>query len=188
VDVPAWPQDGLVGAAPNLRVWWLPNRQGPGLALKPGLDFRAIDDLQGKQVQVRGDSVTIDSVTVEQRWVPTSSAAAGHLRGQRWCLVVRATHPVDRPIRVRPEGLTDLAGQEHRFYPRAGRYVGLFWFVNVDSAGQVEDRVDRGLSSFNVISVPALKKEAGGMQYVADFSNLDNPNATPRPRAPLQRD
>jgi hypothetical protein len=65
------------------------------------------------------------------------------------------------------------AGQEHRHY-EAGRYAGLFWFANLDTEDLVEQALE-DLTGIDLVSVPALKREAEGRQYDANFNDLAAP-------------
>jgi hypothetical protein len=178
VDVPAWPAPGGNPSTPHVRIWWGPERELSGRALRRPADFRVLADLAGSYT-VDGEQVQLDGVTVEQRWVQTGS----NLREQRWCLVVRATHRLGQPVRSRLEGMPELAGQEHRHFLSAGRYVGLFWFAGVPTREQLLDRIDRDLAAVVLVSINAVKKEAVERDTFADFPDPGMPGPTPvRPR------
>jgi hypothetical protein len=179
VGVPGWPASGGGPAAPRLRVWWAPEREGPGRVLRRGPDFRTLRDLAG-DVRVAGDEAHLDGVTVERRWVP---ARAGG-REQRWCLVVRASHAPGKLLWARPDTTLALGGQEHRFHTSAARYVGLFWFVGLETREALEEQLDDKLAALQLVSVGAFKKEAEGRMLFAGFNDLSTPAAEsggPRP-------
>jgi hypothetical protein len=169
LEVPAWPAADGNPREPRVKLWWAPD-DAPGVQLRKPEDWKRRDQLI-RQWTVFGDAVSIDSVTIEDRPV----LVAPGVRENRACLVIRATHPPGRPIWVRLDGtgLPPLAGQEHRHYDQ-GRYAGLFWFGNVDRE-QLEMLADEELGGIEIVSVPALKREAEGRQYSADFNDLGTP-------------
>ena len=112
--------------------------------------------------------------------------AAGR-REQHWCLVVFATCAPGKPLWARPEIALSLAGQEHRFFEAAGRYVGLFWFTGLETADGLREQIDEKLAALHLVSAAALKKEAEERQHFADFNDLSTPAAFPAgPRPVLQ--
>jgi hypothetical protein len=172
VDVPGWPASGGGPAAPKLHAWWSPEREGPGRVLRRGADYRSLRDLIG-DIGVAGDEVHLDGVTVERRWVETQPGK----RAQRWCLVVRASHAPGKPLWARLETTLGLAGQEHRFHTSAARYAGLFWFSGLETREAVQEQLDDKLSSLQLISVAAFKREAEERQLFAEFNDLSTPAA-----------
>ena len=115
----------------------------------------------------------VDRLGVEQRWVQDR---AGTLE-QRWCLVVRASHEARRPLWARVEALGGLAGQEHRHYLDAGRYVGLFWPASAEE--EEARRLAASVTEVRLIAAGPFKKEAGEQRHEADFADLVSPASTP---------
>ena len=101
------------------------------------------------------------------------------------CVVVGISHAVDQPVWSRLEGVTSLAGQEHRHFQAAGRYVGLFWFRDASSAEEVRGVIDRELSGLRIVSVSAFREEAGVSGQSAAFTDLDTPAALPPQPCPV---
>jgi hypothetical protein len=104
-------------------------------------------------------------------------------REQRWCVVVGVTHEMDKPVWARLDGMTSLAGQEHRHFRAAGRYVGLFWFTDATTEEAVRRKVESELTAARVVSVTAFKADTAKALHSATFADLDSPAALPpRPR------
>jgi hypothetical protein len=192
-DVPAWPKDPATGAParPVLDLWWTPDRPPePAAVLRRDIDLRTLGDLD-KEVRADGSSVRLLSVAVEQHWVQTSpETVQGKPAGlqQRWCLAVRVSHHEGWPVWVEPEGLTDLAGQEHRFYARAGKYVGLFWFGEAVTEEQVREHVETTLAGLKFFTVGQFRREAEARGFRAEFADLGLPAPNQdRPQPPLGR-
>jgi len=82
-------------------------------------------------------------------------------------------------VRIRPVGLTDLAGQEQRFYREAGKVVSLSWFAGLATEAQVRDKVAAELSGLDFLSLAALEREAEEEGRWADFDALAAPATTP---------
>jgi hypothetical protein len=171
--VPAWPTQAGVGSLvpPVVRVWWSPRWAVPAEELKAGRDFRVG---AGPPVGLRADEVplTLEGVRVERRLVRVREDGPPE---PRWCLAVRLSHPPDRPFWVRPAGLPPPAGQEHRFYQRAGAYVGLFWFAGLDTEEVVRDLVASSLDGLHLFSVAGFKEEAERLGHKAEFTDLSAP-------------
>ena len=123
---------------------------------------------------LRADEVplTLEGVRVERRLVRVREDAPPE---PRWCLAVRLSHPPGKPFYVRPAGLPAPAGQEHRFYQRAGEYVGLFWFAGLDTEAVVRDLVADSLDGLQLFSVASFKKEAERLGHKAEFADLSAP-------------
>jgi hypothetical protein len=102
IEVPRWPRGGKTGlAAPVLRVWWNPDQElAPATRLDQGADFQTIADLAGRTVPVEGDSVRIDSVTIEDHLMEVRSG----VKEKKPCLVVRLSHSPNKPVLVRAIG------------------------------------------------------------------------------------
>jgi hypothetical protein len=137
LDVPDWPADpaGDRDARPVLRAWWLPPGERPSglkVVLSPGERPGPIRLEEGELVQI--ESLGVETHRVEVR--------PGEL-AEKSCLVVRLSHPRNRPFLVDPMRLTGLenqaVGYEHRFYSRAGSYTGLFWPLNEPQLERLKD-------------------------------------------------
>jgi hypothetical protein len=187
LDVPAWPVDaGKAPLAASLRVWWLADRPAEHqLSLRKPDDFDAPENL-ARTAPMEGGNVTIESVQVEPHQV---EAAGGDSKAAlRWCVAVRVAHPVDRPVRASFDGLERLAGEEHRYYRGAGKYVGLFWFSGLSTRDEVNDRLRKDVRAMHLTSVASLCKAAEKEGHAVEFVNLGKPalgSATPRQPVPL---
>jgi hypothetical protein len=100
---------------------------------------------EGKTIPVVDTSITIERVELQQRFV---SVGPG-LRKKVDCLLVQMTYQPGQPVWLQPVG--DIAGEEHRFYPKANRYTALFW-------GGTPDR-------FRIISIGKVKEEVTPMRW-----------------------
>jgi hypothetical protein len=150
LDVPEWPADADKSPIPaRLRAWWDKDGKAPAAARleRRRNHFDNPLDIRNKTVEVGGlDKIEIESITIENRRVP------GGPDGPVSCLVVRVSHAPDKPVWVRPAGISPENAQ-HRFYSHAGRYTGVFWPLN-------EDQVREGLDAIEVVSVEAFRKLA----------------------------
>src|SRR5262249_11534358 len=143
-----------------------------------GTDFATREELRNEQT-IGEEKFHVEGVTVEEHWV---QVRPDH-REKRWCAVVGVSHDIGKPIWARLDGLTKVAGQEHRQFLAAGRYVGLIWCTDAASEEEVRKRLDSDLTEVRLVSVTAFKKEAQGGQESATFTDLDTPAALPpRPR------
>ncbi len=176
-DVGAWPSapGSAKPAKPDVSVWFSPKDQErpPSVTLNRGPDFKTLDDLQNRVVQVDGHDVLIENVRVETHWVRTRPDKEPE---QQECLVVRlklTDNPADKTrdsrVWVQVEGL-EPRGQEHRFYGEAGKYSGLFWSVNAD---QLREK----LSSLRLTSVAAFKRDAEKTGFTIRLQDLQAPGA-----------
>ena len=178
IDVPAWPLDDGLPVEPRLDVWWAPD-DAPALELKRGKQWKKVRDL-ASDWDVAGDEVTIDGA--DRR----GADGAGAARRARAALVRGGAGDAPAgPAGVGAAGRAcrALAGREHRFYD-AGRYVGLFWYATLDTKELLEQAADEELTAVELVSVPALKKEAEAREYRANFGDLDAPAAVPGRPAP----
>jgi hypothetical protein len=150
LDVPDWPADAEKNPIPaRLRVWWDKDSEAPAAARleRARKDFDNPLDIRRREVAAGGlDTIEIESITIEDRRVPDGPD------GPVSCLVVRASHAPDKPIWIRPAGISPDNAQ-HRFYAHAGRYAGVFWPLNED---QVRERLD----AIEVVSVEAFRDRA----------------------------
>jgi hypothetical protein len=117
-----WAKDEEGGwAASELRAWSLP-QSAPSddrFAHSPQ------DVVLGKPVAVGKAEAAIRDISVEKRAVAISPDQSE----VRACLVVRLSHPGDRPFWVQAVGLNHV-GEEHHFYTRSGEYTAIFWGVS----------------------------------------------------------
>ncbi len=181
IDVPGWPTDSEQGPpSPEVRVWWADVAATAKLRIALPRSGKRVDELLGPQTS-NGSWFTIDRVGIEQHWVEVSPGT----RGQRWCLVVAATHPLAQPVWAELVGMEQLAGQEHRHYRAAGRYVGLFWFSQVDSQAELEQKIQKELKEVAFISVGKLKTAASHSLHQASFADLDTPSPLPSRPSPV---
>ena len=155
LDVAEWPRDpaGTNLATPILTAWWL----DPDQKLAPSGVFlmdraRVAEDFAGSVRIDDNTSVSIEGIVIEPHVVEVQPGRVE----EKPCLVVRLSFPVDTPYFVDPRQLTglenEIAGHEHRFYTRAGKYTGLFWPV-----GQAQ--LDR-LKSLGVVSLSDVRMRA----------------------------
>ncbi|MFO0841562.1 MAG: vWA domain-containing protein [Gemmataceae bacterium] len=178
IDVPGWPIGDQQGApSPNLGAWW--GTPGPAATLTLG----RLDELIGPK-RIGEERFTIDRAGVEEHWVQVRPG----VREKRWCVVVGVAHDLDRPVWAALDGLTGLAGQEHRHFRAAGRYVGLFWFTDAATEEEVLRKAGAELTAVRLVSVTAFKAEAASALETAAFTSLDSPAALPpRPRPVARR-
>jgi hypothetical protein len=159
---------------PAVRVWWNPNQSPAADAtLERDDKLKSLLDAVDVERTVEGGTVVMESVRVENHAV---EVAPGRFEA-RECLVVRLHHPLNRPVKVRVEGLTP-EGQEHRFYPEAGKYTAMFWPVT-------EQQARSSLTRLGLVSLTRFKREAERDGYFLSAANLAEPDDRPRPRPPL---
>jgi hypothetical protein len=98
-------------------------------------------------IPVGRDSVplTIREVKVEDLPVVIEPGKTPERREMRKCVVVRSSHPLDRPFWIQADRL-DYEGEEHHYYARSGEYTAIFWGVSNTAGYQL-----------NVISLHDLK-------------------------------
>ncbi|MFO0876421.1 MAG: vWA domain-containing protein [Gemmataceae bacterium] len=178
IDAPGWPLGNDGPPPPVLRAWWAtPSAQSSRLLRRP-TDFTVLEELLGPQT-IGDEHFTLDRATVEEHWVQVQPGR----REKRWCAVIGATYSIGQPVWVQPEGATPPAGQEHRHFLAAGRYVGLFWFTDATSEQAVRTKIDTDWTGLRLVSVAALKRQAQALQHQAAFTQLDSPAPLPpRPR------
>jgi hypothetical protein len=183
IDIPQWPMaPQAVGAAarldrPVVSVWWNPDQElVVANTLNRGIDFSKIEKLVNKQLQVAGDNITLESVSVEEHRVEVK---AGQFEVKP-CLVVRIAHAPCRPVwaTVQGQGL-GVAGEEHRFYDEPARYTGIFWPVD-------SDRINETLSRIGFVSLATFKEQAVARKFVIKYQDLPLPATDDtRPPQPL---
>lgn len=175
LDVAQWPRDpaGARLAIPILRAWWLESDQ----KLAPSGVFlmgRNSADAAGTVRIDDNHSVSVESVGIEPHLVEVQPGRAE----EKSCLTVRLAFPTDTPYFVDPGLLTgletEIAGHEHRFYTRAGRYTGLFWPVN-------EAQFNK-LTSLGLVSLPEILKRAEKQKAMAEIKlPPPQPGRLPKP-------
>ena len=152
-------------ATPQVRVWWSPDQPaGTAHILQQGADFKSVSELNPKKdpIQVEGDKVKLESVTVEKHPVDGQ-------QGEQICLVVRMEYAKDKPVWVKVAGDGwNAEGAEHRFYRQANKYTGIFWPVPPSAAEHI--------AKLSFISLEAFQREAKGRGY---FLELNDPKMVP---------
>ena len=181
IDIPAWPQatgrPGAVAAASSLerpvaKLWWNPDQEIPPVSsLDRGNDFAKIEELIDRPLPVDGDTITIESVRVEEHLVETRPGQ----REMKPCLVVRAAYAECKPVWAQVTGM-NFDGQEHRFYEQPSKYTGLFWPVD-------KKTVNTTLGQIGIVSLSRFKKQAETRKFTAVLKDLPAP-ATDDARPP----
>jgi hypothetical protein len=167
LEMDEWPRDKDV----LLESWCTDVRPPAAATLVRGKDYTTLSDLTARAVP--NQAVRVESVAWEQLPVAVSP---GKERPVRNCLVVRLSFPAgQQPFFARlPDDLV-VAGYEHRFYTEAGKYTGIFWDVDENTA--------KALRYLELISVEQARDKA--VRY--DPINLGKPNNDPAP-LPLRKD
>jgi hypothetical protein len=176
-DVPDWPL--ALGtpnlASPQIRAWWSPDQEAASSAvLQQGADFSSGTELVNRPIQVEGDKVVVESISVENHLVEVER---GQKPVSKPCLVVRLAYPKDKPVWVKVSGAGNVEGSEHRFYQDANKYTGIFWPAPPNAA--------ENLAKLSFISVPVFKREAERRGFVLDLKDAGVPevrNDRPSPR------
>lgn len=172
IDIPAWPQAAGNPAAPTasslerpvVKFWWNPDQDTPVAgSFDRNNDFTKIEDLVDRSLPVDGDSITLESVDIEDHLVETHPGQ----REMKTCLVIRARFAECKPIWAQVQGLT-LDGEEHRFYMQPAKYTGIFWPVH-------RETVNKALARISVLSLSAFKKQAETRKYTAVLKDLAAP-------------
>jgi hypothetical protein len=172
IDASGWPQGP---PAPSLRAWWGELSRTSALLVRRTQDFDMPGDLKGTR-SIGKEAILIERVTVEEHWVQTQPDR----REKRWCVVVGVT---GKPLWAQLEGVRGLAGQEHRQFESAQRYVGLWWFADATSEEEVRRKLMRELTGIRFVSVTGFKEEMAARAQSSSFTDLDTPAALPvRPR------
>ena len=178
VESPEWPslRGTQTAAKPLVRVWWSPIQDTPPDAfVARSEELPTLYNATNITRTVDGEPVVIDSVDVETHRVETQP---GKFEDKR-CLVVRVTHPRAKPVKVRVEGIAP-SGQEHRYYPEAGKVTALFWPVD-------EAQARNGLSRINLVSINRFKSQAEKNGHYILLDKLNEPQSTDvRPRTPIE--
>ena len=178
IESPEWPtvRGTQTVAQPRVRMWWSPILDTPPDAfVARSAELPTLLHATNVSRPMEDDTVVIDSVEVEIHRVETQP---GKFEDKR-CLVVRVTHPQAKPVKVRVEGVAP-AGQEHRYYPEAGKYTALFWPVE-------EAQARSGLSRINLISINRFKSLAEKNGHVISLDKLNEPQSTDvRPQTPIE--
>ncbi len=165
LDVPDWSEKD----APTVQTWWAaPDGKLRALTVARGPDYDSSpEQLQGKAIsagELLNDPaahVIVESVRWEER--RSVPVAPDRLPAQRPCLVIRLRYPKGKPFIARlPESLS-AAGEEHRIYRDANKYVGVFWSL---TKGQVE-----GIQNLSFVSLADFKvaAEQGGLSRTVEL-------------------
>jgi hypothetical protein len=178
VESPEWPalRGTQTTSKPLVRMWWSPVLDTPPdafVARSP--DLLTLLNATNISRPMEGETVVIDRIAVETHRVETQPGKFE----DKPCLVVRVTHPRAKPVKVRVEGVTP-AGQEHRYYPEAGKYTALFWPVT-------EAQASSGLSRINLISINRFKSQGEKNGHYILLDKLNEPQSTDvRPQTPIE--
>lgn len=176
VRVPAWPTlpGGKIPAAPVVTAWWDPEQAPAALAtISSPNDFGAPRDLANMKVSGLAEAVTVQSVTVEDHRVEVKPDRFE----VRPCLVVRAVPQRGRTVMARLLG-QETAGQEHRFYDKAGQYTGLFWPITRDQALA-------GPLAIDLISVDDFQRSTQSRRFSVELNQLAPPDPGDIAPAPI---
>jgi hypothetical protein len=151
LEVASWPNK----AVPVVSAWWVEKDLPPAYPLTKDVDFKKSPlEILNKDVSAwRIDNetqarVTIESVKHERRRV---EVRPNEPKNDVDCLVVRLSYPAgEDPFFVQLPDRT--LGQEHRFFPEAGKYTGIFWSLT-------PEQID-SLRAIHVMSAAEFKKKA----------------------------
>jgi serine/threonine-protein kinase len=131
LDVQAWPKGGLA----HVHTWVCETDPGVNGNLSHRLSHNRGEsmanmvwrpDVEVGTDRVSGLRVTLETMDVEARPCGPDDPWEGEMRKVP-CLVVRLSHPPNRPVLAQIDGLPVNA--EHRFYSGANFYTGVFWPV-----------------------------------------------------------
>ena len=168
-DAMNWPSDAgsKLPAAPVLEAWWDPDRTAtPVASLESGRDFRALEDLRGRKIEVAGGKRDRWRAF---RWRLQTVMIDSERSGPQPCLVVRIAHPPELPVRVRLDA-AGIAGSEERFYQEAGKTMALFWPITADQARASIRRLE-------LVSLNGFKREAEQRGFHIRLDGLGQPVA-----------
>jgi hypothetical protein len=137
IEAGGWPDDpgGQGPAVVALQNWWGIEPLNPVAAVEVPAGFTASSRFQPIPVSIGGDAaVVVESIRLEEHSVGDTLGPRRRLP----CLVIRLRYPAGNPHWVALEGLEGIEAKdcEHRFYPDADRYTGIFWSVGEDEAGK----------------------------------------------------
>jgi hypothetical protein len=159
LELTDWPQ-ARVGADPagaRLTVYWNGDedpRRAAEIPLPAGANYQGFEGQFATLAGGPTDKVVIESVRVEKFRFP------GRGREED-CLIVRASHPHEKPVWLLPDSRLHVLAQEHRFYQEADKYTGIF--VLEDAAG-----ANDFLKRFYVYSVPAFKEAQNTLKHTLE--------------------
>jgi hypothetical protein len=153
LEVPIWKP---WGAPVVLKAWWRAKLPKPLGTLVKGTDFQS--PFEPKLVNyawpadVPPGTVKLESIAIETHRLP---AVEGGDEKEAECLAVRLSYPATMgPFFVNWPGWEH--GQQHRFYPEAGKYTVLFW-----SEGEsITEIAEKELKLLQLYSVERLKEGA----------------------------
>lgn len=159
IDTDHWPRKDGQAAPASLQVWLSSEqpRYYGGMKLKELSPSRTIE-IGAQQISVVSNSYTVRTV----------GPGKGH---EERCLVIELQHPLGSPVMAQ---FLDAPGisAEHRFYPAAKKYMGIFWKVEKDTFDSKE---------VSLISINEFKSKARHGQLPAYLPNRNDQR--PRPAA-----
>jgi hypothetical protein len=180
-SAPVWgldTNDWGAGVAPKVEMWWAnPRARLASINLVRGTDFMASPaELEYKEIPVRGaleepGSLVIESLRPAREKVLARADARD--KEEVPCLVVRIRYPPGKPFYVQLPPSLPTHGFEHRFYPGASKYVGVFWKVSEEQIKQLKE--------LTVVSLSRTLEDARKEGRYKEFK-LDVPNARTRPQ------
>ncbi|MFO0824604.1 MAG: vWA domain-containing protein [Gemmataceae bacterium] len=175
IESPGWPDRPDGGPSrPVLTAWWNPDQE-PKVAsrLDRDIDFRKLEELEGRKLFVDRDPVQILGATIEEHVV---NIAPGE-RKRLSCLAIRVAHDPANPVRVQVKGLP-YNGTSSWYYPEVGRATALFWPVDAKAIAD--------LKAIELVSIRALRREAEARGFTTKFGELTAPDpGDTRPTPPL---
>ncbi|HTN75473.1 MAG TPA: hypothetical protein VL096_09505, partial [Pirellulaceae bacterium] len=147
----------------KVSAWWLAASETPAAAtFIAGRDFHALSDLVGKQVEIAGDTILIETLHVQQRRLPV-----GNQYEDVPCLIgsIRGGQSHTYWLRWRE---VQIPGREHRHYPSIGRHVGYFWPIDENALIQPGTRLE-------IVALETLKRRAETYQTHVSFDSVAIP-------------
>jgi hypothetical protein len=131
LDSPGWPNfpGSASAASPKLSAWWSAEPFPAADVKFMAPPDKALVGTNDFALTTSGVAIKIESVTLEEHEVDVSPGE----RQKRLCLVVRLSHPKDKPVFARPMGITPTA-REWRSYNSANRTTSLFWWPGLDES------------------------------------------------------
>lgn len=183
LDVRGWPTlpDGKTPPAHTLETWWYPDGPFPASARWEASPGEKPLEIPSTRLPVNDNVVSLDSIRLEDH---TVAIALGQTALKK-CLVVRMSHAPDRPVWVRPVGLTP-AGSEVRVFRDANKTTCLFWWPGEPPT---EAGINSTLRGFEVVSAQDFKRDsaaAGRYLKLADAPAPSPASARPLPPADVR--
>jgi hypothetical protein len=151
--VPDWP----TRAAPSVKAWWGgPDLRPRALTLTRGPDYGASpEELRNRAFPAQDllDGPSAAVVVESVRWAEKRKVqVTPGVWAERDCLVVQLRYPAGQPFFVRLPAALRAAGEEHRLWTDAHKYVGVFWSLTHEQVA--------GLPSLSLVSLENFKAAA----------------------------